>query len=132
MADNDTPRRRRSDRGWRVLIRANAYRDIWLFVVTGLVFWALLGIQIERRHVTFTNCEAANERYVNTVAKLDELIRLSPPERKTQARRSRAGTVALIATLAPPRFDGHKDRTHPYGHSTCEAFAHRQVNIGPF
>lgn len=28
--------------GWRVLLRENWYRDLWLFVVTGLTLWAIL------------------------------------------------------------------------------------------
>ena len=38
-----SPQRRRGDRGWRgVLIRENAYRDVWLFFLTGLVLWATI------------------------------------------------------------------------------------------
>lgn len=44
MADTDTVihRRRASDKGWRVLVRENWYRDVWLLLVTAIVLWALL------------------------------------------------------------------------------------------
>lgn len=131
MSATTSPRRRRSDYVWYDP-RSETARAVWLFVVTGLVLWALIGIQLERRHIVFTNCESANERYMNAVHKLDVLIEKAPPERKAQARASRDGTVGLIATLAPPHFDGRRDRAHPYGASTCRALAEKQVSVSPF
>lgn len=37
-------RRRKTDRGWRVLVRENWYRDVWMLIITGLVVLALANI----------------------------------------------------------------------------------------
>jgi hypothetical protein len=47
VADRDPDKRERStDKpGWRRLVRENAYRDVWLLLVSGLMVWALLDIR---------------------------------------------------------------------------------------
>jgi hypothetical protein len=121
----DTPRRRAADRGWKVLLRENAYRDVWLLAITIVLLFAVVSIQNQRWDRTLDACEANNQRYAQTKLKLDELIakarEAGPPAR---AEASRKGTLALISTLAPPHFD-------KLGHSTCKVVADRAVNRWP-
>lgn len=60
-------------------------------------------IQQSRRDSVLISCREQNSRHDNTVKTLDGLISSSPPERKTQARQSRAFTVLLIDALVPKR-----------------------------
>lgn len=124
MSATTSPRRRRSDYVWYDP-RSETARAVWLFVVTALVLWALVGIQLERRHIVFTNCESANARFDATVNTLDDLIAQAPPTRRPQVQASRSSTVLLIKALAPP----HKDKR---GVSTCRELSEKQVDVLPF
>jgi hypothetical protein len=117
-------RRRASDRGWRALVRENAYRDVWLLTISVVLTLAVLSLQNQRWTFVHDACEANNQRYAQTKIKLDELIRKAPADQRARAQASRVGTLALIATLAPPHFDA-------LGHSTCKAFADRTVHRWP-
>ena len=130
MADT-APRRRRSDRGWRRIVRENAYRDVWLLLVTGFVAWALISFQNERWNNVRNGCEANNQRFAGTIRELDRQVAKLPPARKVQARASKAGTIALIKQLAPPHFDGKPRPGRPYGSSTCNVIADRAVSRWP-
>lgn len=50
-----------------------------------------------------STCEEQNVRHDQTLRTLDRLIAKVPPDRRAQARRSRASTVLLIDALAPKR-----------------------------
>jgi hypothetical protein len=122
--DPATPSRRKTDRGWRWLVRDNAYRDAWLLVITGLVLWSLVTIQNQRWTNVRDNCEGANERYANTLQVIDAATAAAPKAQQQRAKEQRAVTLAFIAALAPPHLDGH-------GASTCHALADRQVHRWP-
>lgn len=129
MSGTGSPKRRKTDRGWRFLFRDNWYRDLWLLVITGFVYLAITNsqhavdqIQQERAHNVLVSCEANNQRYDNTIRTLDALIKNSPPSERARAEASRASTVLLIQALAPP----HEDRK---GHSTCAAVVKQQVSV---
>lgn len=119
-----TPRRRASDRGWRVLVRENVYRDVWLLAISVVLALALVSLQNQRWNFVRDNCESNNQHYAQTKIKLDELIRKVPADQRAGAEARREGTLALISTLAPPHFDA-------LGHSTCKAVADRAVHRWP-
>lgn len=91
----------------------NWYRDVWLFVLTLLLYQALTGvagsvdrIDQSRHDVAFENCLSQNDRHNRTIDKLDNLVaKIKDPQEKARAKLNRAGTVALIDALAPY----HKD-----------------------
>lgn len=112
------------------IVRENSYRDVWLFVVTGLVVWALLGqqaqidnikdvqddtarlarqtarlaksIQAQRANSIVTNCRETNRRHDNTLRKLDEVIAQIPPgPERVRAEQNKPSTVLLIDALVP-------------------------------
>lgn len=60
-------------------------------------------IQQERVATVLRSCREQNLRHDATIHSLDELIRRLPPEKRTRAVQSRAGTVLLINALAPKR-----------------------------
>lgn len=60
-------------------------------------------IQQERVESILRACRDENERHDATIHRLDELIKRLPPEKRTRAVQSRAGTVLLINALAPHR-----------------------------
>jgi hypothetical protein len=130
--------RRREDRrhGWGRFIRENAYRDVWLFVLTGIVLWAAVGswnashdavdavdaVQEERARNVYLSCEETNERHDETLGQLDalldrELDRVETPEERARIRASRTSTGLLIGALVPKR--------------DCERRVREQVNVPP-
>lgn len=60
-------------------------------------------IQQERVESVLRSCRDENQRHDATIHRLDELIKRLPPEKRTRAIQSRAGTVLLINALAPHR-----------------------------
>ncbi len=52
-------------------IEHRGYRDLWMFVITLLVVWSLLGIQDSRKDAVHIQCVEQNERNDGTVAVLD-------------------------------------------------------------
>lgn len=70
-------RRARRRARLRVVVRDNWYRDLWLFVISGLVVLALANaqdasdrIQGQRKASVLGNCNAQNSRHDSTVAAL--------------------------------------------------------------
>lgn len=123
MTAATTPRRRRSDRGWRILIRENWYRDVILFVVSMILLLSLKAFQDERWNNVFNDCQTGNERYTNTIAELNRSIAEAPPARQREARANKARTIRfIVALVGRPHFD---PRT---GTSTCHAFADDRVS----
>lgn len=122
--DTASPRRRKTDLSWRERLPERFYRDVWMLVISGLLLWSLVSIQNQRWNNSYGNCQAANERYANTLRVLDQTISQAPRAQRAQARTQRTQSLAFIAALAPPHFD-------PQGRSTCRALADHQVNRWP-
>jgi hypothetical protein len=118
------PLRRREDRSawWKVLIRENAYRDVWLVIVTVVLGWAVFAaydaahsadsatraIQRERVSATRRVCEDQNLRNKATIDTLNKLgerdnAEATTPQAKLRAQQTIAGTKALVNALAPVR-----------------------------
>ena len=116
--------RREQDKApwWRVLIRENAYRDVWLILISFVLMWAAFAswdatqqandatsaIQQQRIDATRRNCLDQNLRHDTTLVTLDGLIdtatsRAQSKEEKKRVLASVAGTKALIEALAPKR-----------------------------
>ncbi len=92
---NGTPTRRNGDRGWRVLVRENWYRDLWLLVVTGFVFWALLSAQeasdVNKREVV-ARAEQVN---AESLARADQFCHLINSTHADRVHRYRQTIVYL-------------------------------------
>lgn len=106
--------RRREDK-WKIHIRENWYRDVWLLIISGVVALALIkalntadraktlvqDIQSQRVEAIRNNCRDQNTRHLNTLHELDVLDARLPPSRRAEARAGRPGVVLLINALAP-------------------------------
>jgi len=116
------PRRRKSDRGWRSLIRENFYRDVWLLLITLVLFLALKSFQDERWRNVYGACESANARYTASLAVLNDAITNAPKDRREEAQANKGTTIRFIVGLVGrPHFDRQ-------GNSTCRTIADRQVS----
>lgn len=79
--------RRKTDveRGWRRLIRENAYRDLWLLIITGLTVWAIIGIAAQARTQRDGQCQVFERLEVAAVKRVqtqyDYLEQLPSTER---------------------------------------------------
>lgn len=114
--------------GWRKWRKGffvhKLYRDVWLFVITVLVLFALQAnsdrvddIQRERADSIRRSCDETNQRNIDTKHRLDQLIDAIPSENAEERAalvRSQAFTVALIDALVPVR--------------DCDALAEKSVS----
>jgi hypothetical protein len=91
---------------WRVLVRENWYRDVWLLIITGVTLIALINasaesdrIQAQRVDTIRAVCEAQNARNAATIATL----RINARETVTPAALARTqqlfGLIGIHATL---------------------------------
>lgn len=122
----DIPQRRRTDRGWRMLVRENAYRDVWLLIITFFVLVAVIkvggkadtasvqaqsaksvaaAIQRERARTIRENCEQQNARHNEVFAVVRQLLqRPAIPPRKLTAKQKQAqvdATFRFVDALVP-------------------------------
>ena len=115
---HDRPlRRRRTDRGWHVIIRENAYRDVWLLVVSVLVAVAVIGVEntqddrdreaADRRDQT---CLLFERSYHRSVQSLEQTYRFL--ERATP-RQARDPIVAAILAQLPQTELRVRDERNP-------------------
>lgn len=85
-----------SDRRW--WRRENAYRDVWLLVITGMVAWALWAGYEDRVERTDQTCLLFERQHLREVRRLtgtyDYLVALTPEQRTDPLNR------AILATLA--------------------------------
>ena len=90
------PRRRKTDRGWRRFVRENAYRDVWLLMVTIFALAAIVigahennhridDIQRERARALTLVCENTNRDHAGIVA----FIKASIPRDRLNTLRTR-------------------------------------------
>lgn len=68
---SDHPRRRSTDRGWRRVARENWYRDVWLLIITIVVWISINNIQANRRESVRLSCEQTNEIHDNVLIQID-------------------------------------------------------------
>lgn len=87
-------------------LRENWYRDVWLAIISlvcvGTIFFGRAEIEESRRDAIVRACQEQNARNMKAVTVLDRIIAGLPAgDEHDRAVRSRAGTVALIAAIAP-------------------------------
>lgn len=118
--------RRATDKGWRVLVRENWYRDVWLFIITAASAWAVLttlsivadvqqgqrDVQEGRRFAVSVNCaatsaviEAGRATITGGAAGVGgeferNLERLGYPPRKVRKRQAKQAGRAYAAAIA--------------------------------
>jgi hypothetical protein len=69
---SNTDRRRLKRKRWHILLRENWYRDVWLFLITGLVLAAILISQHEARQREDQTCTLFERNYRDAVQQLQQ------------------------------------------------------------
>lgn len=76
--------RRRGDHGWRLLIRENWYRDVWMLGLTILLLLSLNALSSEGRARRDQTCTVFERQFQSDIRQLkgtyDYLLKLSPGE----------------------------------------------------
>jgi hypothetical protein len=134
---------RRTDRGLRALVRENAYRDVWLIIITGLVLWSQIGqhdLALEQREgrkqavdVTCAAVTAVIDAGRSTitggtqpgsaefVANLERLGYPPKPVREAQAEKA-ADAYARFISGKVESLTGARGVVNPDGSLNCEKF----------